>query len=200
MAGLRLCGTDGFTDLQFDGRCPTGVRGTPPHVDVIAAGAKGVVGACVRVYDYLGLRPSIMSAGYRTLVVGEGMSVWAELLSEGATFRYLDVVALAKIAIGLGRIFTHRPVRLLYLFLEPQHAGTPHFAGHRTELAQAIGRTAGSLVTLDGRSLHELWRDWYVGNAPATVRTSASELSRRYGVVLPPAGRSTEGWWARRRD
>ena len=58
MAGLRLCGTEGFTDLQFDGRCPTGVRGTPPHVDVIAAGAKGVVGACVRVYDYLGLRPS----------------------------------------------------------------------------------------------------------------------------------------------
>ena len=200
MAGLRLCGTEGFTDLQFDGRCPTGVRGTPPHVDVIAAGAKGVVGACVRVYDYLGLRPSIMSAGYRTLVVGEGMSAWAELLSEAAAFRYLDVAALAKIAIGLGRIFTRRPVRLLYLFLEPEQAAALHFAGHRAELAQAIARTAGSLVTLDGRSLHELWRDWCVGSAPATVRASASELSRRYGVVLPPAGRSTEGWLARRRD
>ncbi len=161
---------------------------------------KGVVGACVRVYDYLGLRPSVMSAGYRTLVVGEGMSAWVGLLSEAAAFRYLDVAALAKIAIGLGRIFTRRPVRLLYLFLEPEQAAALHFAGHRAELAQAIARTAGSLVTLDGRSLHELWRDWCVGSAPATVRASASELSRRYGVVLPPAGRSTEGWLARRRD
>lgn len=187
--GLELCGSHGFTELHFDGRCPTGVRGTPPHVDVIAAGPQGVVGACVRAFDYLGQRRSVTSDAYRSLALERNMAPWAAVLQDAAAFRHLDVAGLAKVAIGLGRIFTRRPVHLLYLFLEPPGAVAPAFVAHRAELDRIIGRTADSGVTLSGSSLHELWDHWCRGDTPASVRASAAELSRRYGVVFPAAAR-----------
>ena len=48
-ASLRLAGIEGFRELHFDARCPTGVRGTPPHIDFMASGANGVAGATVRL-------------------------------------------------------------------------------------------------------------------------------------------------------
>ena len=187
--GLELCGSNGFTELHFDGRCPTGVRGTPPHVDVIAAGPGGVVGACVHAFDYLGHRRSPTSAAYRSLALEENMAPWATVLQDAATFRHLDAAGLAKVAIGLGRIFTRRPVHLLYLFLEPPGAVAPAFVAHRAELDRIIERTAQSGVTLSGSSLHELWAHWCGEDTPASVRASATELSRRYGVVFPAAAR-----------
>jgi hypothetical protein len=94
------------------------------------------------------------------------------------------------VAIGLGRIFTRRPVALLYLFLEPAGATAPAFAAHRAELDSVIERTAGSTVTLTGRSLHELWDEWCSGDTPAAVRTTAAELCRRYGVAMPASSRA----------
>lgn len=189
IAGLKLCGSQGFTELHFDGRCPTGVRGTPPHVDVIAAGPRGVVGARVHAFDYLGQRRSPASAAYRSLSLDENMAPWATVLQDAATFRHLDAAGLAKVAIGLGRIFTRRPVHLLYLFLEPPGAVAPAFVAHRAELDRIVERTAESGVTLSGSSLHELWAHWCGEDTPASVRASATELSRRYGVVFPAAAR-----------
>jgi hypothetical protein len=112
------------------------------------------------------------------------------VLQEAAGFRYLDVAGLAKVAIGLGRIFTRRPVGLLYLFLEPAGATAPAFAAHRAELDRVVEHTAGSAVTLTGRSLHELWDEWRNGDTPATIRATAAELCRRYGVTMPAAARA----------
>ena len=136
---LRLCGTEGFAELHFDGRCPTGVRGTPPHIDVIASGPSGVVGATVRVFDYLGWRPSGLSPAYRGLQLPPSMAAWGDLLRLGnepssRLYRHVNALALAKLALGLGRIFARRPVRLLYLFLEPADAArSAPFAAHRAE-------------------------------------------------------------------
>ena len=136
---LRLAGSTGFTELFFGTRCPTGVRGTPPNVDMIVAGPEGVVGAVVRVFDYLAPRRSGMSPGYRSLKVVDDMTGWVQLLQDGAAFDHVDAAGLAKIAIGLSRIFQHRPVTLLYLFLEPREPATAIFAAHRAELAACRG-------------------------------------------------------------
>jgi hypothetical protein len=187
---LRLGGVGGFTELHFDGRCPTGVRGTPPHVDVIAAGPAGVAGVCVRVFDYLGSRRPSSAAAYRSLAVEAGMTSWTAVLQEAAAYRYLDVAGLAKVAIGLGRIFMRRPIALLYLFHEPADAAAPAFAAHRAELGRVIERTAGSTVSLTGRSLHELWGEWCKGDTPVAVRAAAAELCRRYEVAMPTSARA----------
>ena len=183
--GLRLVDTGGFRELQFDGRCPTGVRGTPPRVEVIASGPEGVVGAAARVFDYVDARPSPLSAGYRELAVEEDMAGWARTLRDGAAFRHLDAVALAKIAIGLGRIFSRRPVRLLYLFLEPENPRASVFAAHRSEVERLASLTITDKVAFHARSFHELWHDWHCTETPAPVRRAAELLTARYSVAMP---------------
>jgi hypothetical protein len=185
LAMLRLAGSTGFSELHFATRCPTGVRGTPPVVDMVAAGPEGVVGIAVRVFDYLAPRRSGMSAGYRSLQVVDGMTGWVQLLRDGAGFDHVDVVGLAKIAIGLSRIFQRRPVRLLYLFLEPHEPAGTVFAAHRAELARLGDLVVDGAVSFSAGSLHELWQDWCAEDTPAAVRAIAAELANRYGVVMP---------------
>lgn len=191
-AALRLAGIAGFRELHFDARCPTGVRGTPPHIDFMASGPNGVAGATVRAFDYLVRRPSRISAAYTALMVPPGLMAWASLLQRESAgegdFRHVDVVALAKLAIGLGRIFLGRPVRLLYLFLEPEAAaGLPPFSRHRDELARLAQDTAAGDVRLVPTTFHELWASWQNDETPPGVRGIVAELSRRYAVAISPA-------------
>ena len=189
---LALCGLRDFTEIHFDGRCPTGVRGTPPHIEVLASGPNGVVGVTVRVFDYLIQRRSRPSPAYRTLELSPRMVPWGDLLlaadSDERVFHHVDILTLAKLALGLGRIFAHRPVRLLYLFLEPaRSAQLGPFAAHREELSRLVEDTRDSNVPLTAVSFQELWQDWRDDRAPGSVRATAAELRRRYAVVMPRA-------------
>ncbi|HEX6012249.1 MAG TPA: hypothetical protein VFY87_10710 [Geminicoccaceae bacterium] len=189
---LRLGGVSRFRELNFDVRCPTGVRGTPPHIELVASGADGVVGVTVRVFDYLGQRQSRLSPAYASFAVPAALASWAGLAGSGVAGAdrgrsgYVDVPALTKLALGLGRIFARRPVKLLYLFLEPvAAAGTVPFAEHRAELARLVERTRGSAVALVPVSFHELWEAWGTGDAPPGLRGTIAEVSRRYAVAMP---------------
>lgn len=191
---LRLAGVGQFQELNFDTRCPTGVRGTPPHIELVASGPDGVVGATVRVFDYLAMRPSSLSSAYASLAVPPSLAPWASLMrhvvNDPQDFRYVDIPALSKLAVGLGRIFVHRPVCLLYLFLEPVGVGHSYpFADHRAELARLTKLTSASAVTLVALSFHELWAEWRTGAAPAALKAVATELCRRYAVAMPSQGR-----------
>ena len=187
--GLELAGITRFRELNFDARCPTGIRGTPPHIEVVASGPAGVVGVTVHVFDYLMPRQIKLSAGYATLQVPPAMEAWAELMRTSVAghdpFHYVDVPTLGKLAVGLGRIFQHRPVRLLYLFLEPVDAvvSSP-FVEHRMELARLTELTQDSGVMFFAISFHELWEEWCAAD-PAKLRAVAAQLSRCYAVATP---------------
>lgn len=185
LADLRVGGSTGFADLQFATRCPTGVRGTPPVVDLVASGPQGALGVVVRVFDYLAPRTSAVSADYRTLHVHEGMAGWIRVLHDGDAFRHLDAAGLAKIALGLSSIFRRPPITLLYLFLEPQAPGLAVFAAHRAELDRLGLTVAGGIVAFHACSLHELWQTWCAEDTPVGVRAIAAQLGRRYAVVMP---------------
>ena len=189
---LALCGLEDFTEIHFDGRCPTGVRGTPPHIEVLASGPSGVVGVTVRVFDYLIQRRTRPSPAYRSLELPARMVPWAALLPEADSdqrvFRHVDILTLAKLALGLGRIFAHRPTRLLYLYLEPARSSQlAPFAAHRQELARLVDGTRDSAVPLTAVSFRELWAGWRRGRAPQSVRAATAELRRRYAVAMPRA-------------
>ena len=189
---LALCGLGDFTEIHFDGRCPTGVRGTPPHIEVLASGPSGVVGVTVRVFDYLIQRQARPSPAYRSLELPARMVPWAALLREADSdqrgFRHVDILMLVKLALGLGRIFAHRPTRLLYVYLEPARASQlGPFAAHRQELARLVDGTRDSAVPLTAVSFCELWAGWRDGRAPQPVRAAAAVLGRRYAVAMPRA-------------
>lgn len=187
---LPLAGILGFRELHFDARCPTGVRGTPPIMDFMASGSAGVVGVVACLFGYLGHRPQRLTSAYAALEVPAGLSPWAAYLRSGAEelarFRHVDAAAVAKLAVGLGRIFAGRPARLLYLFLEPEGAeALPCFARHRAELRHLADATDAGALRFVPMSFHELWASWQVETVPKTVRGIAAELARRYAVATP---------------
>jgi hypothetical protein len=180
----------GFRELHFDARCPTGVRGTPPHIELMASGPLGAVGVTARVFDYLGGRQGKLSPAYASLALPPALASWGSLVravsGRSERFHHVDVPSLAKLAIGLGRIFLGRPIRLVYLFLEPVGAeALAPFSGHREELARLVELTRDSGVRLVPASFHELWDAWSAGDLPPKLREIVAELGRRYAVVMP---------------
>jgi hypothetical protein len=190
---LELAGFAGFRELHFAARCPTGVRGTPPLLDVVALGDQGVVAVAARSVEYLAEPGGRMAPAYGGLRLRDGLAAWGGLLGGGgegsggrgtARFRRVDALALVKKAIGLANTFPDRRVRLLYLFLEPEDAaGLGPFAAHRAELAELAERTSGSAVELQAQSFGELWAAWSARGEPPWLRDIAARLRARYAVA-----------------
>ena len=180
---LDLAGLGGFRELHFAARCPTGVRGTPPLLDVVALGDEGVVAVAARTVEYLAEPGGRLAPAYAGLRLGDGLAAWGGLLADGR-FRRVDAAALVKKAIGLANTFPERRIRLLYLFLEPEDAaGIAPFADHRVELDELAERTSGSAVELQAQSFGELWTGWSGRGEPPWLRDIAARLRARYAVA-----------------
>jgi hypothetical protein len=187
---LPLGGETGFRELRFDARCPTGVRGTPPVLDLIAAGDKVVVAVTARGPEYLERRQSRLAAAYDRLRPPDGLAPWIMLLDtakEAAPpFRHVDLPALVKHALGLGQTFADRRMKLLYLFWEPTGASrAAGFHEHRRELADLAERVERSAVQLLAQSFDELWAEWARLAEPEWLREIVARLKERYAVAMP---------------
>jgi hypothetical protein len=191
---LRLAGQNGFRELRFEARCPTGIRGTPPLLDLVAVDGHVVVAVTARCFEYLGQRRSKLTDGYSRLPPIPALLPWIELLhslqERPRQFRYVDAAALVKHAIGLGRTFPGRNSKLLYLFWEPLD-GASHvcFGEHRAELDALAARVAGCSVGFAAQSFHELWADWERLSEPEWLRGIVTRLKFQYGVAIADAPR-----------
>jgi hypothetical protein len=191
---LRLGGESGFKELRFDARCPTGVRGTPPLLDLIAANERVVVAVSSRGAEYLACRQSALAPAYDRVRTPPPLEPWLRLLgvirNEPRQFRYVDLPALFKHALGLGQTFSNRRVKLLYLFWEPAGvAAVSPFREHRQELAILGAQVAESSVALLSQSFDELWSEWAALSEPRWLREIVARLRERYGVVMAPPRR-----------
>lgn len=191
---LPLAGRLGFEVLRFGARCPSGVRGTPPHLDLLALRGDAVVAVTAHSTDYLGRRRARLAPAYEALNVDDALLPWHEqmrqLREEPASFHHVDVCALVKFAFGLGRTFPDRPVTLLYAFWEPLDAPRfPAFAHHREELARLARAVGDAAVRLQAQSFPELWAEWERAPAPGWLPEQVARLRRRYAVALEPQPR-----------
>jgi hypothetical protein len=190
LSRLTLCDIGGFNDIRFDVRLPTGARGTPPVIHALAIGDGGVVGITARLFDYVSPRASRLASTYAGVALPEPMAPWqhvAQALDRPAPSQHpaVDGLQLTKLALGLARIFPRRPIRLLYLFLEPAGRDGAHvFDGHRASLGAVVAATREAAVTFTSSSFHELWEGWS-GRDDRAMRGIVAELSRRYTVALP---------------
>ena len=191
---MRLAGETGFRELRFDARCPTGIRGTPPLLELIAGNERTVVAVTARCADYLSLRPRKLASAYDRVTPSLSSAPWLGLLplirSEPSPFRYVDTAGLLKHAVGLSQTFPNRPVKLAYLYWEPVNAAQyPAFAEHRAELSMLADRVAGSSVTLVAQSFDELWSEWQSQLEPDWLRGMVTRLKARYSVAIAePSG------------
>jgi hypothetical protein len=183
----------GFNAIQFDVRCPTGLRGTPPHLDLMALRDDHVVGATVRAIEYLKRKKSTISETYdRMLSETRGLETWCDHLRNwragGVLYDHVDLAALVKYATALGRTFPDRSSTLLYLYWEPLDAASyDEFQHHRRELAALTAAVKGSRVDIVTQSFDALWESWLQQRGPDWLAGHVERLRSRYGVSLGAA-------------
>lgn len=192
---LPLAGWTGFRAIQFEVRCPTGLRGTPPHLDLLALRAEAAVAVTVRCVEYLSRRKTAVAPSYdRLLAATPGLASWRHeldaLRDRPDAFRHLDLGALVKYALALGRTFPERPTTLLYLFWEPLDADTfDEFRRHRAEAAALAKAVDGARVAFAAQSFEEMWREWAACDVPVWLRTHVDRLRARYNVAVTAGSR-----------
>jgi hypothetical protein len=195
---LPLGGWVGFDAIQFEVRCPTGLRGTPPHLDLLALRGGTAVAVTVRCTEYLTRRKSAIAASYdRLLAETPGLEPWVgqleQLRARPASIRHVDLGALIKNALALGRTFPDRTATLLYLYWEPLDAEHfEEFRRHRAELAR-LGELLGSgRVAFTSQGFGAVWDGWSTRASPPWLAGHVDRLRARYAVKISGTACSRE--------
>ncbi|MGI9433397.1 MAG: hypothetical protein ACR2Q4_00955 [Geminicoccaceae bacterium] len=190
---LPLCDRLGFGAIQFDVRCPTGLRGTPPHLDLLALRDDHAVAVTVRSVEYLTRKRSPLATSYDKLL-GEtsGMGLWHDHLADWRArrvgYNHVDLPALIKYATALGRTFPDRSSTLLYLYWEPLDARTyEEFRQHQIELEALSSAVKDARVNFKAESFEALWQGWSELSVPSWISGHVDRLRSRYAVSLGAA-------------
>ena len=194
---LPLAGWIGFDAVQFEVRCPTGLRGTPPHLDLLALRGEAAVAVTVRCIEYLSRRKTAVAAVLRSAARrrSPGSSRGAGSSSGCAPSRSAIATsisgALIKFALALGRTFPERPTTLLYLYWEPLDADQfEEFGRHRAELAELADAVRDARVTFAAQSFEAMWREWAsAGRRRAGSPTTSIACAPAIASRSPPAKR-----------
>ncbi len=180
----------GFTTMDFERKCPSGLRGTPPNIDLVLESPEHVLAIESKCLEYLTPQVADFSLSYFDRILdGRRDSAWflemVRLRDAPKAYRCLDAAQLIKHAFGLARCFPDRPVTLLYLWWEPLNADAdPIFDRHRGEVAAFADRVAGSTPAFEGMSYTSLWKQWEDGLLPAGLARHVCEIRARYAVTL----------------
>lgn len=175
-----------FQQLQFEQKCPTGLRGgRAPNLDVLITGTSGVVGIESKLTEYLSKHRAEFSSAYANQIRDERrdqgyFGEMVRLLEAPESYIWLDAAQLIKHSFGLARTFKGQPVSLLYLYWEPANPEISHeFAAHRREIAEFAERVADSTPTFSAMSYPELWAAWSEA-APEWLSGHLDQLAARY--------------------
>jgi hypothetical protein len=183
---LSVAGISGFTSLQFEYACSVGVRGTAPHLDLVARTSDAVLGIESKCTEYLQPKVAAFAEAYERVHDIRRDSAWFSLVTDGALrgrFAHLDAAQLVKHYLGLAHAFPTGSVLLLYLFWEPLNAADfKMFHSHREELEEFSRIVAGDRVVFRFQSYPELWTEWSEGGAP--TKAHVARLEARYRVRI----------------
>jgi hypothetical protein len=168
---LRIAGVSGFRTVRFEITFPTGLGGTPPHLDLFADG-DSILAVESKCTEWMDSKPGLFSASYDRLLSSLGDSVWfdvmRELRAKPDRYLFLDAAQLVKHAFGLLKRFGSQEIRLVYLYWEPANEHDwPECRRHRGEAEELARMVASSSVRLIPMSYQELWEEWELaGSAP----------------------------------
>ena len=183
---LELGGIRSFETIAFEQQFPTGLRGTPPHLDLVAEAGDAVVAVESKCLEYLTPQVPHFRPSYRTLGDVYGTRSWFRYVADGATSSlHLNVAQLVKHWLGLCRAYSDRRVTLLYLYWEPENwHQVAECCRHRSEIQDFAERVAGDPVHFAALSYRELWARWEQGSATPWVTEHVIRLRQRYAVTI----------------
>jgi hypothetical protein len=188
---LSLLGESGFQEFQFEKQLPTGLQGTPPHLDAFAVAGDRV--ACIesKFLEPLAEQDARFPAAYAAAVEQLAEAPWAamyrSLIAAPRRFHRLDAAQLVRHYLGMRNSLSasFRQVTLLYLFWEPTDAErVPEFVAHRSEVAEFAEAVSGSSVTFTALTYQSLWAEWEQSDPWPEAAEHVRLLRQRYEYPL----------------
>lgn len=135
---LTFAGYTGFGKLDFEAKCPTGLGGTPPHLDVLLQSADTVIGIESKLLEPLKLTIPRFSDSYSRKRLPLCEDSWWTLLENVRQWpeSHLDAAQLIKHYLGLRNKYSdYKNVLLVYLFWKPLNADEfDEYACHAKDL------------------------------------------------------------------
>ena len=185
-AHLELAGFRSFETIGFEKKYPTGLSGTPPHLDLVAEATEAVVAVESKCLEYLTPQIPDFKPSYKTLADEYGTRSWFRYVTEGVTSSlHLDVAQLVKHWLGLCRSYPDQTVTLLYLYWEPENwRQVPECRRHRYEIQDFADHVAGDAVRFAALSYAELWAHWERLLAAPWVTDHVTRLRQRYALAV----------------
>jgi hypothetical protein len=184
---LEICGIRGFTALSFERQCATGLRGTAPHLDVIAEGPQGIVAVESKCLEYLTPKAADFADAYDGIIDARSWSRWFDpVRTRDPRVRHLDVAQLVKHYLGLSREFPDRSLTLLYLYWEPRNwQSVPECVAHRADIDAFAAIVSDDPFRFASESYPTLWSTWeQQPECPDWLMTHVARLRQRYDVSL----------------
>jgi len=186
IARMTVGGVSGFNALRFEATYPTGLGGTPPHLDLEATGACTLLVES-KLLEYLTPKPAIFSRAYDTIADSRCDSPWfgliAELRSHPTAYRYLDAAQLVKHSLGLMRGCPQ--ATLMYLYWEPLNwRAFREFGEHQDEIAEFQESVKAAAVALRAMTYAQLWDEWLLQESDGWIRAHVDRLRQRYEIAI----------------
>jgi len=164
---LSLLGMSGFQEFQFEKQLPTGLQGTPPHLDAFAVAGGHVVCIESKFLEPLAEQDARFPAAYAAAVEQLAEEPWAvmyrSLIAAPRRFHRLDAAQLVRHYLGMRNSLSavFEQVTLCYLYWEPSDAHRiPEFLAHRAEVAAFAEAVSGSSVSFTALTYPSLWAEW----------------------------------------
>ena len=165
---LNIFGNTNFNTLKFEGKCSTGLGGTPPNLDILLTTDDSIIGIESKFTEYLKPKKPHFSSSYQREKLSQAEDQWWSLLEKvrDGSPQYLDTAQLIKHYLGLRCLnnkeaFKNHKITLLYLFWEPENwKDYDVFKAHRKEIENFTNQVKGSSVKFIAKSYPELWKEW----------------------------------------
>lgn len=183
---LILCGKKGFSSLTFEKKCPTGLGGTPPNLDVFLDNDHSLIGVESKFLEYLTPKKGIFSETYNRGNLPELEEACWHLIDHIKELpkQHLDAAQLVKHYIGMSNLSFEREKEknLLYLFWEPENwKDFDIFKRHRSEIKDFASYFDKLSVKFIYQSYPELWDEW---KQHYKNTSHVSELRERYYLTI----------------
>ena len=188
-AELELAGVRSFKKIAFEKKCPTGLDGNPPHVDLVAETTNAVVAVESKCLEYLNpdrRKLTHFAPSYRELADEYGERSWFRYAFEGTpSLRHLNMAQLVKHWLGICQVYRDRTVTLLYIYWEPENwHQVPECRRHRYEIQDFADRVAGDAVSFDAMSYRDIWVHWEQLPVPPWITSHVARLRQQYAVAI----------------
>jgi len=164
---LKLAGMSGFGPPKLEAQCPSGLRGTPPNLDVLLHSTATIIGIESKLLEPLTPTMPKFKASYSRDRLPLCEDAWWSLLECVSQWpaSHLDAAQLIKHYLGLRNHFPDgKKVLLLYLFWKPLNAATfAEYSQHGEDLEKFRNAVQDSqsvrFVAMDYLELWDAWED-----------------------------------------